>query len=107
MTEIPISPFVCFDFLKTNFNALKKIQYNIAKIIKRENQKTASKTISKTTNKIDITSHNRIDKISPPIPSPTSIEGISIFGEVLDKSVALKSRNFGKLSISPIPLNSP
>ena len=94
-----------FDLLKTNFNALKKIQYNIVKIIKSENQKTASKTISNTIIKIVIPIHKRIDKINPPIPSPTSIEGVSKVGEAFPiKSPRLKFRNFGKLSINPIPL---
>lgn len=65
----------------------------------------ASKTISNTTNRIDITIHNSIDKIRPPIPSPTSIEGIFIAGEAFaDKSPVWKFRNFGKLSINPIPV---
>ncbi len=71
----------------------------------KENQKTVSKTISKITNRIDIAIHKTIDKISPPIPSPTSIEGISIVGEALPvKSPVWKFRNLGKLSISPIPV---
>ncbi|MGK0413637.1 MAG: hypothetical protein ACJA1B_001845 [Polaribacter sp.] len=60
---------------------MKKIQSSIAKIIKSENQKTASKMISNTIIKIVIPIHKSIDKINPPIPSPTSIEGVSKVGE--------------------------
>ena len=74
-------------------------------MIKSENQKTASKTISKTIIKIVIPIHKSMDKISPPIPSPTSIEGVSNVGEAFPiMSPRLKFRNFGKLSIRPIPV---
>ncbi len=56
----------------------------------------ASKTISKTTNNIDITTQSNIDKINPPIPSPTSIEGISIAGDALFRL----NRLFGNFGIS-------
>ncbi len=100
-----ISPLVSLDLLKTNFKALKKIQYNIVNIIKNENQKIASKTINNITIRIVIPIHNRIDKIKPPIPSPTSIIGDSKGGEAFSNIVPLlKLLNFGKLSINPIPL---
>jgi len=70
-----------------------------------ENQKTASKTMSKTTNNIDTAIHNIMDNNSPAIPSPTSTEGMLNVGVVLPvKSPVWKFRNFGKLSISPIPM---
>ncbi len=73
--------------------------------MKSENQKTASNTISNMIIKIVIPIHNKIDKISPPIPSPTEILGVSKVGDAFPIICPLlKFRNFGKLSISPIPL---
>lgn len=75
--EITKSPFVSGYFLKTNFNALKNSPYNIVKIIKRKNQKTASKTIKRMNTKIVIAIQRTIEIIIPPISSPASIPGKS------------------------------
>lgn len=100
-----MSPFVYFDFEKTNLKALKNTQYSIAKIIKIEIQKTVSKSIKRTKNNIVIPIHSKTDIISPPIPSPTSILGKSGKVPELDIiSLVLKFLKFGKLSASPIPL---
>ena len=77
----------------------------MAKIIKRENQNIASSKRSKITNKMLIPIHSNIDKINPPIPSPTETLGVSKVGVVLlINSPLLKFLNFGKSSTSPTPL---
>ena len=81
----------------------------MVKIIKIENQKTASNTINNTNTTIDITIHNTIDTIIPPKPSK-SILGISMFGNSPDpliKLSVLKSLNLGKSLLILAPLYNP
>ena len=75
-----MSPWVSFDFLKTNFMARMNIQYNIAKNIKSETQKTASNKINKRKNTIAIKAQIAMEARKPPTPSPTFISGKSISG---------------------------
>jgi hypothetical protein len=46
-------------------------------MMKRKNQKTASKKINRMTNKMVITIHHKTDKINPVNPSPASKPGKS------------------------------
>lgn len=77
----------------------------MARIIKIENQNTASNTTNRTIKSIVIPIQHKIETINPLIPSPTETPGVSKVGAVCPIiSPFLKFLNFGKLSISPIPL---
>jgi hypothetical protein len=98
-----------FEFLKTSLNALKNIQYNIAIKVRTTITSTLLKIHSAIENTIAIRIHKRMLRITPPIPSPTSISSEEVkFDEMVDVSTVLNlSIICPRLSLSLIPLKSP
>ncbi|WP_289045268.1 hypothetical protein [uncultured Olleya sp.] len=72
--------FVVLDLENTNFKALKKTQYNIAKRIKIENQNIASIKIKNRKSKTEVTIQNKNDTTIPIITFSVSIVGTCISG---------------------------
>ena len=67
------SPLLLFEFLNTSLKARKKTQYNIAINVRIPITNTLLKIHKAIENTIAITIHNRMLRIIPAIPSPTSM----------------------------------
>lgn len=101
-----MSPLLLFEFLKTSLNARKNTQYSIAMKVRTTITNTLLKTHSAIEKTIAIRIHNRILKIIPTIPSPTStgpedvkLEEIFEVSTVLNLSIICP-----RLSFNLIPL---
>jgi hypothetical protein len=65
-------PLQCLEFLNTKRKARKKIQYNIAANNKITAQKKTPRKYNRKIRTIENNIHKRIERIIPPIPSPTA-----------------------------------
>ena len=104
-----MSPLLLLEFLNTSRKARKKTQYSIAIKVSTIITNTLLKIHNAIEKTIAIRIHNRMLKIIPPIPSPTSMGPEEVkFDEIFEVSTVLNvSIICPRLSFSLIPLNSP